>query len=237
MAGRVRVSGRVVDKAGTLVGLDSAIAVSPGPRFVSRAGEKLAHALEAFSLNVVGVHALDVGASTGGFVDCLLQAGAAAVIALDVGYGQLDAGLRADARVHVLDRINARYLEPAQLPYVPDFLTTDVSFISLEKVLPAVTACMAPAFRGVLLVKPQFEAGPERVGKGGIVRDPGVRRDVLRNMARFVVDGLGLEIRGLAPSGLPGTRGNIEFVMMVERGGGTGLSLATLEGVIDRFGA
>ncbi|GAB4250622.1 MAG: TlyA family rRNA (cytidine-2'-O)-methyltransferase [Thermoleophilia bacterium] len=237
MAGRVRVSGRVVDKAGTPVGRDSAIAVSAGPRFVSRAGEKLAHALEVFSLNVVGVHALDVGASTGGFVDCLLQAGAAAVVALDVGYGQLDAGLRADTRVHVLDRINARYLQPAQLPYVPDFLTTDVSFISLEKVLPAVTACMAPAFRGVLLVKPQFEAGPERVGKGGIVRDPGVRRDVLRRIARFVVDGLGLEIRGVAPSGLPGTGGNIEFVMMVERGGGTGLSLATLEDVIDRFRA
>ena len=136
------------------------------PRFVSRAGDKLAHALEVFGLDVAGVRALDVGASTGGFVDCLLQSGAERVIALDVGYGQLDQRLRGDPRVHVMERVNARYLEAGSLPYTPDFLTVDVSFISLKKVLPAVLAAMSPSFDALLLVKPQFEAGPRARGKG-----------------------------------------------------------------------
>ncbi|MCZ7662052.1 MAG: TlyA family RNA methyltransferase [Thermoleophilia bacterium] len=233
MAGRVRVGGKVVDKAGCQMSPDAVLEIVPGPRFVSRAGEKLAHALRVFSVDVTGVRALDVGASTGGFVDCLLQGGAAEVIALDVGYGQLDARLRDDPRVHVLERVNARYLEAGRLPYEPDFLTTDVSFISLEKVLPAVVACMTPVFRGVLLVKPQFEAGPERVGRGGIVRDRVVRADVLRRITRFLQEGLGLNIDGVAPSGLPGVGGNVEFVVVVRRGGAEGLSLATLEATIE----
>ena len=125
-----------------------------------------------FGVDVAGVCALDVGASTGGFVDCLLQRGAARVIALDVGRGQLDSRLRSDARVHVIEGVNARYLTPSTCPWQPDLLTMDVSFISVTKVLPAVVACMAPVFTGVILIKPQFEAGPKDVGKGGIVRDP-----------------------------------------------------------------
>lgn len=171
MAGSVKVAGQREDKAGTFVRPDSVIYIKERPRFVSRAGEKLAHALGALDVDPAGASALDVGSSTGGFVDCLLQRGAARVIALDVGYGQLDVRFRSDARVHVLERINARHLTPEQLPFMPDLLTVDVSFISLEKIMPAVISCMAPAFTGLLLVKPQFEAGRRSVGKGGIVRD------------------------------------------------------------------
>jgi 23S rRNA (cytidine1920-2'-O)/16S rRNA (cytidine1409-2'-O)-methyltransferase len=157
---------------------DAEVSIKERPRFVSRGGEKLAHALAVFGIDVSGVRALDVGASTGGFVDCLLQGGAAEVIALDVGRAQLDSRLRGDARVTVLERINARYLTKDLLPFEPDFLTMDVSFISIAKVLPAVVTCMMSGFRGVILVKPQFEAGRESVGKGGIVRDAAVHRNV-----------------------------------------------------------
>lgn len=231
MAGSVTVDGTVVHKAGTPVDGEAEVAIKQRPRFVSRAGEKLATALAAFGVDPTGASALDVGASTGGFVDCLLQHGAARVIALDVGYGQLDARLRADGRVSVLERVNARHLRPEQLPYVPDFLTADVSFISLETVLPAVLACMAPAFTGLLLVKPQFEAGPRLVGKGGIVRDPAVRADVLRRVGAFLSSS-GLAVRGLCESGLPGAGGNVEFVYHVDRGSGEGVTPATLEDMI-----
>jgi 23S rRNA (cytidine1920-2'-O)/16S rRNA (cytidine1409-2'-O)-methyltransferase len=233
MAGEVEVGGVVVDKAGAPIATNATLALRERPRFVSRAGEKLAHALDAFAIDVSGCRALDVGASTGGFVDCLLQRGALEVIALDVGYGQLDQRLRTDARVHVIERLNARYLTTDQLPYAADLLTADVSFISLEKVLPAVVATLAPAFDAIVLVKPQFEAGRERVGKGGIVRDPTVHRDVLVRFTDFVAKAMGLDILGVVDSGLPGTGGNREFVVWFGRGRAKGLSLATVESAID----
>lgn len=234
MAGLVEVSGAMVDKAGAPVSGDADIHVKSRPRFVSRAGDKLAHALEVFGLDAAGVRALDVGASTGGFVDCLLQSGAERVIALDVGYGQLDQRLRGDPRVHVMERVNARFLEAGSLPYTPDFLTVDVSFISLKKVLPAVLAAMSPSFDALLLVKPQFEAGPQRVGKGGIVRSAAVRVEVLEDIAHALTGQLGLEVWGVTDSGLPGAGGNREFFFRAGRGRGEGLALDTLERCIER---
>src|SRR5688500_12944423 len=174
------LAGRVpgFTKAGTPVDEAAELAVDTPPRFVSRGGEKLANALEHFELDVAGEDCLDVGASTGGFADCLLQAGAARVIALDVGYGQLHPKLRDDPRVTVLERTNVRELRCDELPFRPSFLTCDVSFIGLDKAFPPALACAAPGWRAVVLVKPQFEAGPEDVGKGGVVRDPEVRRRV-----------------------------------------------------------
>lgn len=233
MAGLVRVEGEIRDKAGTLVRTDASVALKERPRFVSRAGEKLAHALQAFSLGVAGSCALDVGASTGGFVDCLLQAGAARVIALDVGRGQLDYRLRNDTRVFSLEKVNARYLTPDLLPYSPDFLTMDVSFISVAKVLPAVVACMAPVYSGIVLVKPQFEAGPRQVGKGGLVRDSGVHRQVLMTVGSFVIERLDADLRGITDSKPPGTDGNTEFFFHISRGGEKGIGLDTLVQVID----
>lgn len=232
MAGSVSVDGTVVHKAGTPVDVDAPVEIRERPRFVSRAGEKLAAALRTFGVDPTGASALDVGASTGGFVDCLLQHGAERVIALDVGYGQLDARLRADERVTVLERVNARHLTSDRLPFVPDFLTADVSFISLETVLPAVLDCMAPVFTGLLLVKPQFEAGPRSVGKGGIVKDPHVHTEVLRRVGAFLRLS-GLAVLGLCDSGLPGTGGNVEFVYHVHRGSGEGVTPATLEALIE----
>src|SRR3954468_9244686 len=155
-----------------MVAGDVAGAVEAGDDYVSRGGVKLANALDAFGLSVGGLRCLDVGASTGGFTDCLLQRGAAHVVALDVAYGELHWRLRNDPRVTVLERANARALEPAALPYAPDLIVIDVSFISLTKVLPAVLGCAAPRFDCLALVKPQFEAGRESVGRGGVVRDP-----------------------------------------------------------------
>ena len=232
MAGLVSVDGVMRDKPGTPVPVTATLALKKRPRFVSRAGEKLAHGLDTFGIDVAGVSALDVGASTGGFVDCLLQRGAYSVIAVDVGRGQLDERLRQDARVHVLDRLNARYLTPEQLPFVPDALTMDVSFISVEKVLPAVVSCMCESFWGLVLVKPQFEAGPERVGRGGIVRDPDVHRDVLTSVASFAQTRLGLDVLGVCDSGLPGADGNVEFLLHLSRGGEKGLGLDTLSTVV-----
>lgn len=231
MAGSVKVAGRREDKAGTFVRPDCVIDIKERPRFVSRAGEKLAHALVALDVDPAGASALDVGSSTGGFVDCLLQRGATRVIALDVGYGQLDMRLRSDPRVHVLERVNARHLTPEKLPFVPHLVTVDVSFISLEKIMPAVISCMAPAFTGLLLVKPQFEAGRRSVGKGGIVRDAEVHVEVLRGVGT-ALRGMELEIAGLCDSGLPGVGGNVEFVYRVDRGRGGGLNPATLDRAI-----
>src|SRR5665648_289803 len=172
MAGRVLVDGDVVDKAGAQVLPEAQLEIKQGPRFVSRAGEKLARALEFFAVEPRGRLCLDVGASTGGFVDCLLQAGAREVIAVDVGYGQLDSRLRGDPRVHVLERTNARHLTSDDLPFAHELVTADVSFISLRKLVPAIMRVAAPGFLALLMLKPQFEAGRGRVGKGGIVRDP-----------------------------------------------------------------
>jgi 23S rRNA (cytidine1920-2'-O)/16S rRNA (cytidine1409-2'-O)-methyltransferase len=233
MAGQVLVEEEVSDKAGTPVPLDADVRLRSRPRFVSRGGDKLAHALDAFGLEVTGAYALDVGASTGGFVDCLLQGGADRVIALDVGRGQLHSRLSNDPRVCPLDRINARYLTPDRLPYVPDVLTMDVSFISVTKVLPAVVSCMAPVFSGLVLIKPQFEAGPHLVGRGGIVRDPAVHHGVLLESARFVVDGLDAQLRGICRSALLGADGNAEFFLHLGRGGERGAGLDTLERLVD----
>jgi 23S rRNA (cytidine1920-2'-O)/16S rRNA (cytidine1409-2'-O)-methyltransferase len=233
LAGLVSVAGKMSDKAGTPVAVDAEITLKERPRFVSRAGEKLEHALTVFGVEVCGVSALDVGASTGGFVDCLLQHGATRVIALDVGRGQLDQRLRTDPRVSVLDKLNARYLTPAQLPYESGFLTMDVSFISVTKIMPAVAACLSPRFEGLILIKPQFEAGPRLVGKGGIVRDPAVHRKVLVECARFMIEEVELNVLGISRSGLRGTDGNQEFFLHVARGGDNGLGLDRLEAVVD----
>ena len=233
MAGLVLVDGAMSDKAGTLVPDDVDVRLKSRPRFVSRGGEKLAHALQVLGAEVSGTSALDVGASTGGFVDCLLQSGAARVIALDVGRAQLHERLGGDPRVHVMDGVNARHLSVDQLPYRPDMLTMDVSFISVEKVLPAVVDCMTPIFSGFILVKPQFEAGPALVGKGGIVRDPSVHRQVLLERARFIVTELGVRLVGMCRSSPAGADGNLEFFLHLARGGEKGAGLDTLERLVD----
>ncbi|HEX2504842.1 MAG TPA: TlyA family RNA methyltransferase [Gaiellaceae bacterium] len=209
------LAGRVpgYEKAGTAVDEDVELAVSEPPRFVSRGGEKLANALEAFALDVTGEDCLDVGASTGGFTDALLQAGAARVVALDVGYGQLHPKLREDPRVTVLERTNVRSLDCAALPYVPTFVTCDVSFIGLEKALPPALRCAAPGWQAVVLVKPQFEAGP-RLAKGGVVRDPEVRQRIVDEIAAQVPE-WGGRVLGVADSGLPGPKGNREVFLHV----------------------
>ena len=202
-------------KPGTQVEESAPIALEQGPRFVSRGGEKLAHALEVFGLDVEGEDCLDVGASTGGFTDCLLQAGAARVCALDVGYGQLHPRVRADPRVTVLERTNVRHLGCEQLPFAPTFVTCDVSFIGLAKALPPALACAAPGWRAVVLVKPQFEAGRRDVGKGGVVRDPAVRRRVADEVAAQV-PAWGARIVAETDSGLPGPKGNRELFLQLE---------------------
>ncbi len=189
--------------------------------FVSRGGVKLENALVSCGLEVSGRRALDVGASTGGFTDCLLRRGAVGVVAVDVGYGQLDWGLRNDPRVSVLERTNARALRPEMLPYVPDLATIDVSFISLAKVLPAVLGCMARAYDVLALVKPQFEVGRALASKGrGVVRDPDARRGALVSVGRAALQ-LGASVLGYHYSGLPGPKGNREtFVWLAEGGRG-----------------
>jgi 23S rRNA (cytidine1920-2'-O)/16S rRNA (cytidine1409-2'-O)-methyltransferase len=186
--------------------------------YVSRGGIKLENALVASGLDVRGRRALDVGASTGGFTDCLLRRGATGVVAVDVGYGQLDWGLRNDPRVSVLERCNARGLTGAMLPYTPDLGSIDVVFISLAKVLPAVLGCMAESYDVLAMVKPQFEVGRARVGKGGVVRDPSDRRDALVQVGRAAL-GLGASVLGYYSSGLAGPKGNKEtFVWLAEPG-------------------
>ena len=214
MAGKVWVDGQVVTKAGTRVADDAAIEVAAPPPYVSRAGAKLATALDTFGWQVEGARALDVGASTGGFTDCLLQRGAAAVIALDVGYGQLHARLRSDPRVTVLERTNARDLAPGDLPYAPDLVVADVSFISLTLVLGPALALAAAPWRALVLVKPQFEAGREQVAKGGVVRDPAVRAAAVERVARYACDLGGVPI-GAVDSGHPGPAGNHEYVLAI----------------------
>ena len=220
LAGEVRLGGdgERAQKPGQMVDPDIPVAVDERPRFVSRGGVKLANALAHFGLDVAGRRALDVGASTGGFTDCLLQAGAAQVVALDVAYGELDWRLRNDERVTVLERSNARALAATDLPYAPDLVVIDVSFISLTKVLPAVLACLADRHDVLAMVKPQFEVGRGRVGKGGVVREPDMRRGALVEVAAFA-RGQGASVLGFASSGLPGPKGNREsFVWLAERG-------------------
>ena len=196
---------------------DADLLVTEPPPFVSRGGIKLANALDALGIDPAGLDCLDVGASTGGFTDCLLQRGAARVIALDVAFGQLDWRLRGDERVEVLERFNARRLAPGTLSFAPDLAVVDVSFISLTTILPAVAPVLAPAGRVLALVKPQFEAGRRQVGKGGVVRAAEVRREALVRVAEAAQEaGLGFE--GFASSGLPGPKGNRETFVALRRG-------------------
>jgi 23S rRNA (cytidine1920-2'-O)/16S rRNA (cytidine1409-2'-O)-methyltransferase len=211
---------RRAEKPGQLVPEDVQIEVAQAPQFASRGGIKLANALDALGVEVRGRRALDVGASTGGFTDCLLQRGAAHVAALDVAYGELDWRLRSDPRVTVIERRNARSLRADELPYAPELIVVDVSFISLSKVLPAVLACAAPRFDCLALVKPQFEVGREHVGKGGVVRDAALRRRALLAVGEVGL-ALGASVLGYASSGLPGPKGNREsFVWLAEPGRG-----------------
>jgi 23S rRNA (cytidine1920-2'-O)/16S rRNA (cytidine1409-2'-O)-methyltransferase len=209
LAGEVSVSGVMVDKVGTQVPIDAELSLKAKPRFVSRGGEKLAAALERFPVEVEGSVAADVGASTGGFTDCLLQHGARKVYAIDVGYGQLAWSLRQDERVAVIERVNARYLE--SLPEPVDVIVSDVSFISLRLIYATAVAWLKPAGTVVSLIKPQFEAGPEKVGKGGVVRDPAIHGAVLADIAGAMA-ALDLGLQGLMVSPLRGPAGNIEFL-------------------------
>jgi 23S rRNA (cytidine1920-2'-O)/16S rRNA (cytidine1409-2'-O)-methyltransferase len=211
LAGRVRVDDRVVTKAGTNVGADARLDVDLGPPYVSRGGEKLAAALAAFGVDPTGARCLDVGASTGGFTDCLLQQGAAAVCAVDVGRGQLHERLRQDPRVTIVDGVNARALIPSQLPYAATLAVIDVSFISLALVLPAVVPCLEAPWRCLPLVKPQFEAGRGQA-PGGVVRDPAIRLAALERVVS-VADALGAVTLDACSSGLPGPAGNREFFL------------------------
>lgn len=209
MAGEVLVNGEVVDKAGSRVTADDEITLKQRQRFVSRGGDKLAGALANFDYNPQGMTCADVGASTGGFTDCLLQHNAARVYAIDVGYGQLDYSLRVDERVEVIERTNARYLET--LGELIDLAVVDASFISLTKLLPAMQGWLKPAGDIIALIKPQFEAGRDDVGKGGIVRDESVHRDVISNVLEFA-QVRGFAIHGLTTSPIKGATGNTEFL-------------------------
>lgn len=218
MAGEVEIEGRGRNlKAGTRLKPQDKIVIKKRPRFVSRGGEKLDGALERWAMDVSGKVALDVGASTGGFTHCLLQRGAARVISLDVGKGQLHWKLRRDPRVEVMECVNVRYLKREDLPCKPRLVTMDVSFISLRLVLPVLADILDEGVDLVALIKPQFEAGKGRVGRKGIVRDPGVHRQVLEKVLEAAGEG-GFVLKGLAPSALKGADGNIEFFAWWRRG-------------------
>jgi 23S rRNA (cytidine1920-2'-O)/16S rRNA (cytidine1409-2'-O)-methyltransferase len=220
MAGTVEVDGRRVDKPGTPIPDTARLEVmAPKEPFVSRAGRKLAAALDHFGVDPAGLVCLDIGASTGGFTDCLLQRGAARVYALDVGYGQLDHRLRTDPRVVVMERVNARHLEPGSLPEPGGLITIDVSFISLAKVVPALLPHLAPGGLLLALVKPQFEAGRGAVGKGGILRDEELRRKVVEDAAAGLA-ALGLERIGVHDSPVHGTGGNREAFALLRKAAG-----------------
>jgi 23S rRNA (cytidine1920-2'-O)/16S rRNA (cytidine1409-2'-O)-methyltransferase len=220
-AGKVAVAGQAASKPATQVSRDAPLTITadgPGPQYVSRGGHKLAGALAAFAgLTVAGHRCLDAGASTGGFTDVLLRAGAAHVVAVDVGYGQLAWSLRTDPRVTVLDRVNVRALEPSQVAPPPEVVVADLSFISLSLVLPALVACAAPDADFALMVKPQFEVGKGRVGAGGVVRDPADRAAAVRGVCDAAAS-LGLGVRGVTASPLPGPAGNVEYFVWLRQG-------------------
>ncbi len=219
IAGQVHLGSgrRRAEKPGQLVDAEIELEVAGPPPYVSRGGIKLANALDTLQVDVSGRRALDVGASTGGFTDCLLQRGAEHVVALDVAYGELDYRLRADDRVTVIERTNARSITLDDLPFRPDLIVSDVSFISLTKVLPAVLACAADVFDCLAMVKPQFEVGRERIGKGGVVRDPALRREVVQDVAA-AARAAGASVMGSAPSALEGPSGNKETFLWLAEG-------------------
>jgi 23S rRNA (cytidine1920-2'-O)/16S rRNA (cytidine1409-2'-O)-methyltransferase len=232
LAGRVSSEGVRLEKPGLACPVDLPIVLRAGPRWVSRAGEKLDAAVDAFALRVGGRDALDVGASTGGFTEVLLARGARRVIALDVGRGQLDWGLRRDPRVVALEGVNARNLLPEDLPFRPSVATVDVSFISLRLVLPPVAGCMTADADVIALVKPQFEVGRGEVGRGGIVRDRERHRRVLSEIAAFAT-GQGWGVLGAVAAAVPGAEGNQEYVLHLRPSGG-GLDPGTLAEEVGR---
>jgi len=218
LAGSVWSGDRRLDKPGANLAADTALTLKGKDHpWVSRGGVKLAHALDHFKIDPVNLIALDIGASTGGFTDVLLRAGAAQVVAVDVGYGQLDWKLRSDPRVTVLDRVNVRSLRPAQVAPAPELVTADLSFISLAAVLPALADCAAADADFVVMVKPQFEVGKGKVGAGGVVRDPALRAEAVRAVAQAAAD-LGLGVLGVTASPLPGPSGNVEYFLWLTRG-------------------
>jgi 23S rRNA (cytidine1920-2'-O)/16S rRNA (cytidine1409-2'-O)-methyltransferase len=209
MEGHVSVAGQLMDKPGTRVSVTAAVELRALPRFVSRGGEKLQAALDQFPITVTDAICADVGASTGGFTDCLLQAGAAKIYAIDVGYGQIDYRLRTDPRVVVMERTNARYVEA--LPEKPGIAVVDASFISLRLLLPVIRGWFADQGTVIVLIKPQFEAGKDQVGKGGVVKNPAVHQSVLREVLG-AAQREGYRVAGLLQSPLKGPAGNIEFL-------------------------
>jgi 23S rRNA (cytidine1920-2'-O)/16S rRNA (cytidine1409-2'-O)-methyltransferase len=231
MEGRVRVNGTPATKAGANVAEDARIEIEQPRRFVSRGGEKLERALDAFAIDVSGMHVLDVGASTGGFTDCLLQRGVSHVVAVDVGYGQLDWRLRNDARVTVMERTNFRHLPDDAFRQPFDLIVIDASFISLRTILARAAGYLGGRGEIVALVKPQFEAGRERLGGGGVVRDPDVHRAVLREV-RDAAGALGLAAVDVVSSPLLGPAGNREFLMRLRRDGGITVSDAKIAAVV-----
>ncbi|MEE9399543.1 MAG: TlyA family RNA methyltransferase [Dehalococcoidales bacterium] len=213
MAGEVVVNGKTIIKSGTLVSEEAEITVLKPPPFVSRGGIKLEYALDQFQLGVSGKVAADIGASTGGFTDCLLQRGATRVYAVDVGYGQLDYRLRQDSRVIVMERVNARY--PIPLPEKADLVTMDLSFISVKKVIPSVAELLKDNGHMVVLIKPQFEARRAEVGKGGVIKEPDIHATVLGRFITWVVEH-NFRLKGLVASPIPGASGNKEFFLLLK---------------------
>ena len=228
MEGRVYIGGAICDKAGTMVREDAEIELRGDTcPYVGRGGLKLEKALNTFVINLDGCVAMDIGASTGGFTDCMLQRGARRVYSVDVGYGQLDYRLRCDERVVNMEKVNFRYFTPDMIDEKLDFASVDVSFISLSMILPRAAALMKENACLVCLIKPQFEAGREQVGKGGIVRDPAVHREVIRKAIGYAQEN-GFVFYGLTYSPMTGAKGNIEYLMMIETA-----AAAQAEGVSD----
>ena len=234
MSGEVFVAGQRVDKPGTAVAEDAEIEVKGGLAYVSRGGLKLEKAMASFPIDLNGAVCADIGASTGGFTDCMLQNGAKKVYAIDVGYGQLDWKLRNDPRVVVMERTNARNMEPDWFTEAPDFASMDVSFISVKLILPGIYKSLREGAQAVILVKPQFEAGRGRVGKNGVVRDKDTHRQVVEDTARFALD-TGFSIRQIDYSPITGPKGNIEFLLLLEKSGTAGGTevLADIPHIVD----
>jgi len=217
LAGQVYAGDQRIDKAGLMIAADLPLRVAAAPRFVSRGGDKLEGALTTLSLEVAGQVCVDVGASTGGFTDCLLQRGASRIYAVDVGYGQLASKLVSDPRVVVMDRTNARYLTAASFPEAIDLAVVDASFISLGKLLPALAASLGKGARLLALVKPQFEAGKEEAGRGrGVIKDPEVRMRTIAD-ARTSIEQHGFELEGACDSELAGPKGNVEHFVLARK--------------------
>jgi len=232
MAGIIYVDGQMVDKAGTGIKDDAEIYIKEEPcPYVSRGGLKLAKAVEVFLLNLSGAVSVDIGASTGGFTDCMLKNGAQKVYSIDVGYGQLDWKLRNDPRVVNMEKVNVRYLEPEKITEKADFISIDVSFISLKLVFPVAARLLAEEGKLVCLVKPQFEAGREQVGKKGIVRDQAVHMEVIRNVIRYG-EANGLYPQGLDFSPMTGAKGNIEYLLLLSKNNSGTDYLPIIESVV-----